>query len=49
MYTLLSSTGKICIFLDLGAGDHARLLNVQVNGLRQIVVQLDGHLLSGSG
>src|SRR5258707_4263857 len=37
--------GEIRIFLDLGAGDHARLLNVQVNGLRQIVVQLDGHLL----
>src|SRR5579859_8192319 len=37
--------GEVRVFLDLGAGDHAGLLNVEVNRLRQIVVQLDGHLL----
>src|SRR5208283_1051709 len=41
----LVEDGKVRIFLDLGAGDHAGLLNVQIDGLRQIVVQLDGHLL----
>src|SRR5438445_580814 len=37
--------GEIRVFLDLRAGDHAGLLDVHVNRLRQIVVQLDGHLL----
>src|SRR5262249_7668178 len=37
--------GEVRVFLDLRAGDDARLLDIEIDGLRQVVVQLDGHLL----
>src|SRR6266849_4116410 len=37
--------GEVRVFLDLRGGDRTGLLDVDVNGLGQVGVELDGHLL----
>src|SRR5260221_1097325 len=37
--------GEVCVFFDLRRSDRTGLLDVDVNGLGQVGVQLDGHLL----
>src|SRR6267154_4127754 len=41
----LIEDGEIRVFLDLRRGDRTGLLDVDVNRLRQVGVELDGHLL----
>src|SRR5207245_11418961 len=41
----LVEDGEVGIFLNIRRGDRAGLLDVEINGLGQIGVQLDGHLL----
>src|ERR1700676_1342294 len=41
----LVQDGEVRIFFDLRGSNRARLLDVHVNGLRQVRVELDGHLL----
>src|SRR2546430_2254091 len=41
----LIEDGEIRVFLDLCRGDRTGLLDVDVNRLRQVSVELDGHLL----